>query len=157
MKENFLKSMRRLVYPVTIASSKLMSKKYAITVSSVTSLSLDPPALLVCINEDSSFSQCIFKDSYININFLNYRQKEIAVICSSSEKKSERFFLNDWEYDQNGVPFLKGCESIAFCQVYSINEFATHMVVALRVIDIRFNEKISSKPLLYSNGNYIKL
>ena len=56
MKAEFIKAMRKLVYPVSIISTQVGGNKFAITVSSVTSVSIEPPSLLVCINRESSFA-----------------------------------------------------------------------------------------------------
>jgi len=83
--------MRNLVYPVSIASSAINCNKYAITVSSVISLSLILLSLLVCINKESSFSECISVDNLSNINFLSYDQMHLAELFSSWERGSDRF------------------------------------------------------------------
>ena len=70
MRDTFIGALRNVVYPVSIVSSSGEDKKYAITVSSVTSVSIDPPSLLVCINKNSSFIDSIANDSFMNINFL---------------------------------------------------------------------------------------
>ena len=52
LQDNFRKAMRSYVYSVSILSNiNENSECHAITVSSVTSVSIDPPSLLVCINK----------------------------------------------------------------------------------------------------------
>ena len=52
LQDNFRKAMRSYVYSVSILSNVNENKEYnAITVSSVTSVSIDPPSILVCINK----------------------------------------------------------------------------------------------------------
>ena len=54
IQDNFRLAMRRYVYSVSILSNKDSDgNSNAITVSSVTSISMDPPSLLVCINKNS--------------------------------------------------------------------------------------------------------
>ena len=54
IQDNFRLAMRRYVYSVSILSNKdFDGNSNAITVSSVTSISMDPPSLLVCINKNS--------------------------------------------------------------------------------------------------------
>ena len=107
MKVNFIKAMRELAYPVSILSTKQRGLNFAITVSSVTSVSVEPPTLLVCVNKASSFSQTLEVDALININYLDSAQKEIASICSSRENSSQRFANGYWSFDDNETPFLK--------------------------------------------------
>lgn len=91
MKETFTKMMRTLTYPVCIASAACNTNRYAITVSSVTSVSLDPPSLLVCINKSSSITEDLRIGGQLNINFVSSEQKETASICSSKESANKRF------------------------------------------------------------------
>ena len=53
--KDFLESMRNLAASVSIVSAQDQQKKnFAMTVSSLTSLSMDPPAILVCVNKEAS-------------------------------------------------------------------------------------------------------
>ena len=52
IQDNFRLAMRRYIYSVSIMSNKDdIGNSNAITVSSVTSISMDPPSLLICINK----------------------------------------------------------------------------------------------------------
>jgi flavin reductase len=157
MKERFMKSMRNLAYPVCIASNKANNVKHAITVSSVTSVSIDPPSLLVCINKSSSINVGIKLDSSMAINFLGTGQEEIASICSSKERVLERFENDLWSCGFNRTPYLKDSESIAFCKIANIVEHATHVIVLLSVSEVILNNQGVPDPLLYCDGSYSKL
>ena len=58
IKEEFRLALRELVYPVCVVSTYNHETKenHAITVSSVTSLSFEPPSILVCINKAVSYT-----------------------------------------------------------------------------------------------------
>tara|TARA_B110001450_G_scaffold203971_1_gene193562 strand:- start:4883 stop:5380 length:498 start_codon:yes stop_codon:yes gene_type:complete len=155
MKENFIKMMRTLVYPVCIVSAKSNNNKYAITVSSVTSVSLDPPSLLVCINRSSSITDALHIGGRLNLNFLAPAQKEIASICSSKENKNKRFDNDLWAIDVNNTPFLEGSNAIAFSKIADIVEHETHIIVIVYVDRIIANDLGQRDPLLYCNGSYM--
>ena len=157
MKEKFRQAMRNLVFPVSIASSAINRNKYAITVSSVTSLSLDPPSLLVCINKESSFSGCISAGNLLNINFLSYNQIHLAELCSSKERSVDRFNRDEWSVDSNGLPYLEDSESVAFCSVVKRLSYESHLVGLLQVNELQLKSELQDNPLLYGRGRYIKL
>ncbi len=157
MKAEFLKAMRKLVLPVSIVSTLKDGNKFAITVSSVTSVSIDPPSLLVCINRGSSFAGALEEDWPLNINFLNPKQKSIASICSSKEKVNERFSNDQWSSDHNGIPYLGQSESVAFCKVASIVNHQTHLIVIAEVQEIIVAGRDRPNPLLYCNGDYLEI
>ena len=155
MKKDFILGMRRVTYPVCIASSYLKNSKFAITLSSVTSISIDPPALLACINKASSMASSIKLESLININFLSSSQHEIASACSNKDRVNERFTFDQWCSDENEVPYLDESEMVAFSRVTKIIEHSTHLVIILDVLCTRLSMESESKPLLYKNGKYL--
>ena len=63
LQDNFRKAMRSYVYSVSVMSNIDAHNNFnAITVSSVTSVSIDPPSLLVCINKTAGIHDSIVKD-----------------------------------------------------------------------------------------------
>ena len=157
MKEKFIKAMRHLAYPVSIVSTQLKEAKLAITVSSVTSVSVSPPSLLVCINKESTMAATIEIGSLLNISFLNPAQIAIASVCSSKDKVNERFEYTQWSEDENKTPYLEESEAVVFCKVANLIEHATHKIIILAVTDVSANSGDNPNPLLYCNRNYIQL
>ena len=94
LKKNFLTSMRGSTSTVSVISAKLDIVRHAMTAISVTSLSVDPPSMLVCINKEASIHGIISVDSSFCINTLSSEQKDIAEICSNSEEGEKRFQNN---------------------------------------------------------------
>ena len=86
IKEEFRLALRELVYPVSVVSSynDKTKENHAITVSSVTSLSFEPPSILVCINKDSSIHSSLKKDSSFNISFLSSSQTEYQIFAEQT-------------------------------------------------------------------------
>ena len=157
MKAEFIRAMRKLVNPVSIVSTQKDGNKFAITVSSVTSVSIEPPSLLVCINRESSFAGVLVDGALLNINFLSPKQKSIASICASKEKVKERFSNEQWSIDRNGIPYLRQSESVAFCKVASIFNSHTHLVVIAELQSIIVSDTDKPNPLLYCNGDYLEI
>ena len=157
MKVNFITAMRKLAYPVSILSTKQRGLNFAITVSSVTSLSVEPPTLIACVNKASSFSQTLEVDALININYLATGQKEIASICSSREKSSQRFANGYWSFDDNETPFLKDSQAVVFCSIAQTLDYATHKIVILNVNNTFLSSVNDPDPLLYCDGEYRNL
>ena len=68
VQDNFRLAMRRYIYSVSIMSNKDEEGNLnAITVSSVTSISMEPPSLLICINKSSRIHESIQVLSLIHI------------------------------------------------------------------------------------------
>ena len=85
VQDNFRLAMRRYVYSVSIMSNKDASGNLnAITVSSVTSISMEPPSLLVCINKNSRIHDSLILESEFCINLLSKEQEYLSNVCSMS-------------------------------------------------------------------------
>jgi flavin reductase (NADH) len=157
MKEVFIAGMRRIAYPVCILSACVNGKKLAITVSSVTSVSIEPPTLLVCINNASSMAKAVCKESRLNVNFLNATQRTLSDICADKTKADMRFSSNEWLYDSSGTPYIDQCEMVAFCEVDNIVIQSTHTVAFLTVTKANVSQISQSAPLIYHNGSYVNI
>ena len=157
MTEDFRIALTKLVYPVAIVSGlDSGNNRSAITVSSLTSISFEPPSLLVCINKESSFSSAVKKNNFVNINLLHPSQKEISTICSNPNKKLERFNNEFWSYDKNNIPYLKSSQSVLFSKIESYISYGTHYIVVMKIFKT-LNLRESLEPLLYGNQKYIDL
>ena len=98
IQDNFKKAMRSYVYSVSIMSNIDDNKNLnAITVSSVTSVSIDPPSLLVCINKTAGIHDSIVKDSKFCINLLKKSQQDISNLCSTFQEEENRFKNDQWD------------------------------------------------------------
>ena len=92
IQDNFRQAMRRYIYSVSIMSNKDDNgNSNAITVSSVTSISMDPPSLLICINKTSRIHDSLQIGSKFCINLLKKDQEDLSNICSDEESYEKRF------------------------------------------------------------------
>mgnify|MGYP000208382162 CR=1 FL=1 len=91
-KEQFLIAMRYLAASVSVVSAKDSNGKlYAMTASSVTSLTVEPPAILVCVNKNASIHDVLQAGSEMCINMLSNAQQDISNLCSSKDSDMKRF------------------------------------------------------------------
>ncbi len=150
IQDNFRLAMRRYIYSVSIMSSKDDGYLNAITVSSVTSISMDPPSLLICINKSARIHDTLKIGSEFCINLLNKDQEELSNICSDEDSYDERFKDKNW--NTKGVPFLANAQANIFCKVDKLSSYHTHTIVVGLVQDANYSDEIST--LTYVDGNY---
>ena len=150
IQDNFRLAMRRYIYSVSIMSSKDDGYLNAITVSSVTSISMDPPSLLICINKSARIHDTLKIGSEFCINLLNKDQEELSNICSDEDSYDERFKDKNW--NTKGVPFLANAQANIFCKVDKLSSYHTHTIVVGLVMDANYSDEIST--LTYVDGNY---
>tara|TARA_Y200000002_G_C22423527_1_gene554876 strand:- start:85 stop:549 length:465 start_codon:yes stop_codon:yes gene_type:complete len=151
IQDNFKKAMRSYVYSVSIMSNIDDNKNLnAITVSSVTSVSIDPPSLLVCINKTAGIHDSIVNDSKFCINLLKKSQQDISNLCSSFQEEENRFKNDQW--DTTDIPFLKNAQANIFCKVDEIISYHTHSIVLAKVTESKYSNEIDT--LIYVDGSY---
>ena len=116
IQDNFRLAMRRYIYSVSIMSNKdEKGDTNAITVSSVTSISMEPPSLLICINKSSRIHDTLKVGSQFCINLLSKHQIEISNICSDEDSYEKRFTDEHWNI--NEIPYLSNAQANIFCNV----------------------------------------
>ena len=151
IQDNFRLAMRRYIYSVSIMSNKdNADNPNAITVSSVTSISMDPPSLLICINKSSRIHNSIELGSKFCINLLNNEQEDLSNICSDEDMYDQRFKDENWNLDS--IPFLINAQANMFCKVDKLTSYHTHTIVVGLVEDANYADEIST--LTYVNGKY---
>ncbi len=151
IQDNFRLAMRRYIYSVSIMSNKdNAGNPNAITVSSVTSISMNPPSLLICINKSSRIHNSIELGSKFCINLLNNEQEDISNICSDEDMYDQRFKDKNWNL-QN-IPFLVNAQANIFCKVDKLTSYHTHSIVFGLVEDAKYADEIST--LTYVDGEY---
>ena len=151
IQDNFRLAMRRYIYSVSIMSNKDNADiPNAITVSSVTSISMDPPSLLICINKSSRIHNSIELESKFCINLLNNKQEDLSNICSDEDMYDQRFKDKNWNLE--GIPFLKNAQANIFCKVDKLTSYHTHSIVIGLVEDANYADEIST--LTYVDGEY---
>ena len=146
----FRLGMRKFVYSVSVVSNLDQDKINAITVSSVTSVSLDPPSVVVSVNKKSSIHESLISDSRFCINTLTTDQQDIAEICSDPKRGAERskyFKLLDED-----VPLLSGALLNIICRVDKVFQYHSHSLVVGIVQDVISIENQES--LIYQDGTY---
>mgnify|MGYP000336015343 FL=1 len=151
-KEQFLIAMRFLASSVSIVSAKDSNGKlYAMTASSVTSLTVEPPAILVCVNKGASIHDVLVPGNALCINILSNDQQDISNLCSSKDIESKRFANDYWNTD--ATPFLKDAQSNIFSQVDEVISYNSHSIVIAKVLAAQSADSFNG--LIYADGGYL--
>lgn len=148
--------MRRLASGVcVVTANNLLGQRFAMTASSVTSLSDSPPSLLVCINTDSRINQPLLETQSFSINILSSNHQLVSNTCASPNTDEQRFGVGDWvKNQQTGLFYLSDAEAVFFCEKVSVLEHGTHNVFIGNITKVNTNAA-DAEPLIYLNGGYI--
>jgi flavin reductase (DIM6/NTAB) family NADH-FMN oxidoreductase RutF len=147
--------MRHLTGGVSVITAGRGKDVTGMTVTSVTSLSVEPPTLLVSINRDASSFPLIRRIGAFGVNILNADQLEVAERFAGKDglKGADRFAGSQWVTAVSGVPLLVGALSAFDCEVEEIVERHSHGIVIGRVRDIRSSTRTAA--LAYWRGQYV--
>ena len=150
--------MRRLVSGVCVVATRFKDDRYAMTASSVTSLSNDPPSLLVCVNREAAIQAVMQKGCPFSVNVLAADQQAISNKCAEKLAGDERFELGGWlAHEPSGVPYLTSAQATFFCEVDNDSYcYGTHQIVIGRLTEVIVPEQ-AVNPLVYVDGGYRQL
>lgn len=152
---DFRGAMRHLTGGVSVITAGRGKDITGMTVTSVTSLSIDPPTLLVSINRNASSFPLIRRHGAFGVNILAADQLDVATRFAGKGglKGAERFAGARWVTAVSGVPLLVGALSAVDCEVEEIVERHSHGIVIGRVRDIKNSARTAA--LAYWHGQYV--
>ena len=127
------------------------------TVTSLSSLSVEPPALIVSINRASSSWPLVKRYGFFGVNILTSDQVEIAERFTGKGglKGADRFAGAEWTTRASGVPLLTGALAAIDCEVEDIVERHSHAILIGRVPDLQLSGRTAA--LAYWQGCYVAI
>lgn len=148
-------ALRELLGAVSVVTvGRAPGHRNGFTATSVTSLSVDPPLLLVCVNRSASSYPLLLRERAFAVNILNAAQREISDRFAGREGVSgdARFRGARWTALVTGAPVLAEALAVADCDVQEIIERGTHAIVIGAVRALRTAS--SGAALAYWRGGY---
>ena len=152
VQEDFLITMRSVTSTVNVISAKLNEERHAMTATSVASLSLSPPAMIICVNKEASIHNILIKDKKFVINVLSNKQQHLSDLCSSTEEGESRFKDEGWVVEDN-IVFNENSVSNIICNCTDVVDHSTHSVFFGDVMEVKNNNQ--DRALLYRAGGYL--
>ena len=146
----FKGAMRALASAVSIVSTTHDGRRFGMTATSVASMSMAPPSLLVCINRDASLYRPLLASGVFCINILHGWQSAIAQAFGS--KIEDRFVHGEWRADDRAMPYLADAQANVFCDVDDVHDYGSHTIVIGKVYRVGVRGPVH--PLLYQDGRY---
>ena len=124
-----------------------------LTANSFTSVSLDPPLLLVCIANNAGSAEVLRVACRFAVNVLQIGQQPTSNRFAG--KDEDRFGATPWEVGEFGTPVLTGSLSSFECTAEAVHDGGDHFILVGRVLKAIFEPR--RDPLLYFRGKYRKL
>jgi len=148
----FRGAMRCLATTVSVVTSTDDGQWHGMTATSVTSVSMAPPALLVCINSATAFHPVIDYSGRFCVNLLQTQHQKLSNAFAGKVTGQARFDFGNWRASSSGLPYLLDAQANLFCEVDRRVVYGTHTLFIGRITDVKVASNIA--PLLYQDGGY---
>ncbi|MGQ0684054.1 flavin reductase family protein [Bradyrhizobium sp.] len=155
--DDFRNAMRRLTGGISVITAGRGKDISGMTVTSVLSLSVEPPALIVSVNRAASSWPLIRRYGFFGVNLLNADQLDIAERFTGKGglKGAARFAGANWFTRASGVPLLSGALAAIDCEVEEVVERHSHAIIIGRVLDVQLSPRCAA--LAYWQGQYVAI
>ena len=140
---------------VTVITTRQDGKDFGMTASAVSSLSMDPPMLLVCINRRNPTQQAVSASRVFAVNILAREQEDVSRACASRRvEESRRLEGIPYHEEATGSPVLDHAIAFLDCRVEHDYDGGDHIIFVGRVEAAGARD---GEPLVYFRGNYRSL
>lgn len=134
---------------VTVITAADDDGRYGTTASAVSSLSMDPPMMLVCLNRSSSTHDRVAAAGRYAINILSVDQGELA--SHFGRKGEDKFTGVAHHLSERGLPLIEDALATIECDVVETAVGGTHTIFLGLVRDARAG---IGEPLAYYRGRF---
>lgn len=125
-----------------------------VTINSFTSVSLDPPLVLFCLDGKNIDLPTFIANGTFAVNILREDQRELS-IRFAARSQDNKFIDVDCVTWDSGAPILSGCLAQLECRIVRMHEEGDHIVFIGQVTRVEYSQ--AGQPLAYWRGAYAQL
>ena len=147
--------MRLWVSGVAVVTAAHKNKRHGMTVSSFTSISLDPPLLMVALQKTTRTSGLVSRAQAFGVTLLSANQREVSErFAGRSDDSNDRMDGIETETLDTGAPLIKGGLAYFDCRLRQTIEAGTSIIFIGEVIAAR---QFEGQPLVYHDRQYVRI
>jgi flavin reductase (DIM6/NTAB) family NADH-FMN oxidoreductase RutF len=152
-KAEFRRALGHFAAGVTVVTAKFDDARLAgITVTAFTSVSLEPPLVLICIDKRSRMHDKLQVGGNFAVNMLAQDQEFVSRRFASGD--ADPFREIGYREGVTGAPLLQGTTAAVECRIVELLPGGDHTIILGEVEATQVSE---GKPLLYFRGGYAQL
>jgi len=140
---------RQFITGVTVVTTMDDEKPRGLAVNAFSSVSLDPPTVMVAVQRTSSTHDCLFRATHLAINILSTDQLDVVGVFAT--KADDKFAGLDWEPGPFGSPLLKRSGAQMEVEIRERLQASTHTLFVCRVLHATVSDR---HPMVYSAGKF---
>jgi 3-hydroxy-9,10-secoandrosta-1,3,5(10)-triene-9,17-dione monooxygenase reductase component len=149
--DQFRKTLGLFPTGVTVITSPQEQEDVGVTISSLTSVSLNPPQILFCLSKYSKTAPIFKKCSYFSINILNSNQAHLADSFAKHIPHGQK--LKVLRHKETGCLLFSDALGHIICERGEVYDGGDHHIILGRVIALSANDK--NHPLVRQGGQYL--
>ena len=144
--------MRQFPQGVTLVTTRYEGQVRGVTISSFTSLSLDPPLVMIAVAKNASSYLAFVKSEFFNIQLLASTQDSIAARFATKIDHDEKFRGLQYAFDSKNNPVIDQALGYLECMRNQVHEVGDHSLIIAKVIGAKILG--NSEPLIYHNRKF---
>ena len=148
--EDFRVALSAYATGVTVVTAVGEQGPSGATASAVTSLSLDPPMMLACLDRGSRTLTSVRAQGRFGVNALAAGQADLAHRFSAKDPAPAKWEAVEWT-EQQGLPRLEGALVWVACELRDLIDGGDHLILTGNVLAAEPRE---GQPLLFHRGAY---
>lgn len=118
------------VSSVCVITTEHEGSRYGLTATAVSSVTADPPRLLVCVNKSGQTHGMILAAGRFCVNVLAEDQDNVAMIFAGMGGRDiDRFATGDWGVLATGAPALRGASAVFDCRLAQVIDQSSHSML----------------------------
>lgn len=154
-RQEFRRVLGNFATGVTVVTTRAGTEPQGLTVNAFSSLSLDPPLVLVCIDKEAVSHPAISRSGVFAVNILAEDQEAISRRFADKAWEGRRFEGLRHTTAATGAPVLEGVLGYIDCTVAQAHEGGDHTIFVGRVEELKLLRE--APPLLFFRGKYLQL
>jgi flavin reductase (DIM6/NTAB) family NADH-FMN oxidoreductase RutF len=142
---------------INVITTRNEENGYGLTANAFSSVSLDPPLVLICVGTTSQGCQVIQDIGAFAVNVLSAEQEPLSRYFASKDRPRGRDAFRDVPHSEaiTGCPLLHGAVAQLDCRLHAAHEAGDHMIFIGAVVALNIDPE--AKPLVFHGGAYAAL
>jgi flavin reductase len=139
---------------VTVITTRGLDHDYGMTANAFSSLSLDPPLVLVCVISGTEGAATIARNGVFAVNILSEPQEPISRYFASRDRPRGREAFSEVSHRRGatGSPLIDGTAGYLDCRLVASHEAGDHVIYVGEVLALGVEP--DARPLLFHGGRY---
>ncbi|WP_373504376.1 flavin reductase family protein [Aestuariivirga sp.] len=154
--QDFVAAMGLAATGVSVVTTDGPSGRFGLTVSAVSSVSAEPPLVLICVNRKSPAVAALDGNGTFAVNLLGADNRAYAENFSGRPREGKPFDFGNhaWREGETGLPLVDDATAIFECETHDSLDAGTHRIYIGRVIAAHKGE---AEPLVYCNRAFRRI